>query len=261
MTISLGNALKSVIADEHWIKKTLIGGLISLVVLIGTGMMEAKGISAAVRITGIALYLIFGSFLLGFVISTVNKKLNNGLIGWSEWSEPNIMQKGLKFIFSYIVYTIVITILFACLVVAFTIIFGLVIGLIGYLINLALHLPTQFAGALLGLLFTVVFIIILLYFMQFISAALVSYYKNQKFHDLMALKKHYRMIKENQHAAWTLVGKTILFTLLFALIFIVACITIIGVIAIPFIYFVSRMALIDLYNQYGKEIDVDKYLA
>ena len=260
MGISLGNALKSVKDDEHWVKKTLIGGLLSIVFLAATGMMEAKGVSIGIRAAGTALYLIFGSIILGFLLSTANKKLNSDFEGWTEWSEPNIMQKGLKFIFSYLVYGIVITFLFILTAIVLTIAVSLVLGLIYYLIGLIINITPPAAKFLSAVIFTVLITVFSLYFMQFISAAMVSYYKNQKFHDFMALKKHFRIIKENQHAAWTLVGKTILYTLLFMLVFFAVGITIVGIVLIPFIYFAALNVIMDLYVQYGKEIEVGRYL-
>ena len=71
MTISLGNALKSVKEDSHWLKKVFIGGLIYLVSLIGEAMLEAKGVHIAVKASGIVLYLIFYSILLVCIYITI----------------------------------------------------------------------------------------------------------------------------------------------------------------------------------------------
>ena len=96
--------------------------------------------------------------------------------------------------------------------------------------------------------------------MQFVNAAMACYIKNEKFKDLMAFKKQFRIIKENKHAAWTLIGKGILFALLAGLVVLVLGITIVGVLALPFVCFIIAIASMNLYAQYGKQIDIGRYL-
>lgn len=260
MAISLGNALKSVKDDEHWIKKTIIGGLIFLISAIGSGMTEAEGASVWLVAVGMVLYIIFYAILLGFYVSATNQKLNNGLVGWTEWTDSNILFKGLKCMFSYLVYTIVVAILYILLTIAIVIISGAVIGLISYLINLVLPINQQALSVLFTVLLITVGIITSLYLCQFMNVAYLCYCNNFKFHDLMALKKQFRIIKENQHASWTLIGKSILFALLFILISAAVCITLVGIVTLPFIYFAGFMVLIELFVQYGKEIELGRYL-
>lgn len=259
MVISLGNALKSIKEDEHWIKKILIGGLIYLVSIIGEAMMQAEGAHIGIIAFGIVLYLIFYAILLGFMVSTTNKKFSSDFVGWTEWSESNLLIKGLKCLICYLVYTIIITILFTILTIIITAVFLIIVGFIGYLINSALHLPSQAMTVLFALVLGTVFTVSCLYLIQFLNVAYLCYCKNFKFHDIMAFKKHFLIIKENQHAAWTLVGKTILYALLFILITIATCISIIGIILLPFICFASFMALVDLCIQYARKIEIERY--
>ena len=219
MTISLGNALKFVNEDEKWISKTVIGGFITLAAIIASAMFQYPNAKAGVIIAGLALYFIFGALLSGFLLSTVNTRLNSDARGLTEWNEPNLLLKGLKFILSYIVYTFVITILFTVIGTVLTIAASIVLGIIYYLISLVLNIDPQVAAYVFVPVFIVLIVIFSLYLMQFISAALTCYYKSLKFRDLMALKKHFRIVFENQHAAWTLIGKIILYSLLFLLVF------------------------------------------
>jgi len=258
--ISLGNALSSVKDDEKWIKKIAIGGLISILALLGYCLSDSHSMSIGLRVVWFILYLISGAFISGFIITTAQNQINNDSNTWAEWSEPKLFFKGIKYILSYFVYIFTITIIFMLIGTILTLAVSLVLGLIYYLINLALNLNPQFVSTLAFIIFTILMIFVGLYLMQFLNAALISYYKNHKFHDIMALKKHFKMISENQHTAWTLVGKEILYGLLFLLIYIVLSITVIGVIAIPFVYFTSFIVITNLYAQYAKEIEIGKYI-
>lgn len=257
MTISLGNALKSVKEDSHWLKKVFIGGLIYLVSIIGDAMLEAKGVHMAVKVSGVVLYLIFYSILLGFMVSTTNKKINGDFTGWTEWSEPNIFLKGLKCMLCYFVYTLLLS--FICCFTIFVI--AAVVVLIGYVIGMVLPLSPQFAKIFLTIVCGTAFVVVFLYLIQLLNVGYLYYCKNFRFRDLMALKKQFMVIADAQYAAWTLVGKIILYTLLLILVSIIACITIIGIFALPFICFAFFMALVDLVVQYGRKIDIGKYLA
>ena len=257
MTISLGNALKSVKEDSHWLKKVFIGGLIYLVSIIGDAMLETKGVHMAVNSSGFVLYLIFYSILLGFMVSTTNKKINGDFIGWTEWSEPNIFLKGLKCMLCYFVYTLLLS--FICCFTIFVI--AAVVVLIGYLINMILQLNPQITDIFMIIVGGTAFVVVFLYLIQFFNVGYLYYCKNFKFRDLMAIKKQFMIIADNQHAAWTLVGKIILYTLLLVLVSIIACITLIGIFLLPFICFAFFMALVDLLVQYGKKINTDKYLS
>ncbi len=260
MTISLGNALKSVKEDEQWIKKVVIGGIVAAITTAGSIVADMNKASIGIQIAGIILYLVFAIYLTGFAVSTANKQINSDSNTLAEWADSSLFLKGLKYFFSYIVYAFVITILFSIFSIIITIISAIALGLIYYLINLVLPLNQQFITFIISVIFIALMIVIGIYFMQFINAGTACYYKNNKFHDIMALKKQFRMIKENQHAAWTLFGKEILYALLFILVLIIACLTFIGIILVPFICFTAYIVLTNLYAQYAKEIEIGKYI-
>ena len=258
MTISLASALKAVKEDEKWVKKLLIGSFIYVIMMIASGMIGMET-SNTVKAVGGALYLIFYFVIYGFMASTGNKMINSDSNQMAEWNEKNILITGLKFFFSYLVYCIVFILLFTILSTLLLIAITLVLGLIYMLISALLHVDI-YNNLLLPIIFGVITLTIYLYFVQYLNTAITCYYKNLKFRDIMAFKKHFRIIKENQHAAWTLLGKEILFTLLIILVCFLLTITIIGILALPFIFMAISIALVSLFAQYGKHIEIGKYL-
>lgn len=260
MTISLGNALLALKEDEKWVKKILIGGVIIIALIIATIMMEKGDFSILTRFVGSSLYLILGSFFMGFILSSGNKMINSSSNAMAEWSEKNLLLHGLKFLLCFIVYAVAFVFLFTLISIVLFLAIGLVLGLIYFVIGLLFHIDCQTASPIFTLVTTVLSIIFTLYFLQFYNAANASYLKNLSFKDLMAFKKQFKMIKENPHASWTLVGKEILYGLLFLFVCFVAAITIIGVILLPFIYFAAYIVITNLYAQYGRQIDIGRYL-
>ena len=259
MAISLANAIKSVKEDEHWVKKVLIGGVITAIAVTAGTVMQLDNLSAMPRIIGFIAYVLFGAFLSGFLLSTGNKMLNSDSNSMTEWSEPNLLIKGLKFMLSILVYCLVMTLIFTLISIVLSVVFGIILAIIYAIIIALFHIDAQALSPLIVVIGTVFGIVFGLYFMQFINAAYTSYYQSLNFRNLMALKKHFYIIKENQHAAWTLIGKGILYLLLFILLYIVACITVIGILVVPFITFAAYVVMINLYAQYGKEIEIGKY--
>ena len=260
MTISLGNAIKSVKEDNKWISKIVIGGFITAFAVAGSVVADMKNIALGIQIVGILVYLALSFFVTGFTVSTANKQMNNDSNTLAEWSDKSLFLKGLKYLFSYIVYALVITLIFSIFAAIVTVISIIVLGLIYYLINLALPLNQQFVTFLVSVVFITLMIVIGIYVIQYINAGIACYYKNTKFRDIMALKKQFRIIKENQHAAWTFFGKEILYVLLFTLAIVIACLTFIGIILVPFICFTAYIVLTNLYAQYAKEIEIGKYI-
>ena len=260
MAISLANAIKSVKEDENWIKKVLLGGILTLIVYAASGAMEMQNAAIHTRVLWFLLYLFFGSLVSGFILSTGHKMLNSDSNKMTEWSEQNLIFKGFKYLLSWMVYCIAIGLIFLLISFVFTLIVCLVLGIIYFAINAIIPLSSELVKLLFILIFSTLFVVLMLYFMQFISVACTCYYKNLSFKNLMALKTHFNIIKENQHAAWTLVGKNILLMLLFILIAIIFCLTVIGIIALPFVCFATYIVIANLYAQYGKEIEVGKYL-
>lgn len=259
MAISLANAIKSVKEDEHWVKKVLIGGVITAIAGAAGTVMQAEDISVVPRVISIITYLIFGAFLSGFLVSTANKVINSDSNSMAEWSENNLLIRGLKFILSVLVYCIVITLMFVLISIALSVVIGIVLGILYFLIITLMQLDAQVLSPLIIVVSGAFGIVFGLYFMQFVNAAYTSYYQSLDFRKLMSFKKHFRMIKENQHAAWTLIGKEILYFLLFVLAIIIACITIVGILAVPFISFAAYITLVNLKAQYAKEIEIGKY--
>ena len=257
MTISLGNAFKAIREDENWVKKIVIGGLISIIVGITCAVWESESVQLSSRIINFVLYLISGAFVSGFIVSTGNKMLNTGSNLMTEWSEKSLFLNGLKFLLSWIVYCIVLTLFLAIISVVLFIAGGIVFGIMYYLLSKALYIDMRIV---VFLILSALTIILSLYFMQYINAAYVCYYKNLKFRDIMAFKKQFMMIKENQHAAWTLVGKEILYVLLVCLITLVLCVTVVGILLLPFVYFAIHIAMANLYVQYAKEIEIGRYV-
>ena len=92
------------------------------------------------------------------------------------------------------------------------------------------------------------------------NVAFACFFKTLKFKDFIAFKKQFRIIKENKHASWTLVGKCILFTLSILLTLLVLLATVIGIILVPFVLFLGEFISYNLCAQYAKEIEIDKYL-
>ena len=255
MTISLGNAIKAVREDEKWLKKVLIGGLIAIVAAIGSCLLNSDATSLTMKIIGLGLYLLFGGFLSGFLVSSCNRMINSDSNALTDWSEPNLLLKGLKFLFSWLVYNLVICTIFCLIILAL----ALILVPINILLNSLIHSAplTDFISMFVLITLSIV---IFLYFMQFLNVAQTSYYKNLKFRDLMSLKKHFRIIKDNQHTAWTLVGKEILYILLFLLTAAILTITVVGILVLPFVYFAAFVVIIHLYSHYGRTIDIGRYL-
>lgn len=259
MTISLGNALKAVKEDEYWKKKTLIGGLLFLVYFVGLYIMVATE-DMTPKLIGLAILLVFLVFIWGFNIATGNKMINSDSNAMAEWTEKNLMLKGLKFILSWSVYVIAFVLLSTLISTILMFVISIALSLIYLVVYLLIHPDCTISGTIMTVIGSILYVVLVLYIMQFINAATISYIKNTSFKDLMSFKKQFRMITENQHAAWTLIGKEILFGLLLILVCLVLCVTVVGVLALPFVMFMAAVASIHLYVQYGKQIDVGRYL-
>ena len=261
MSISLGNALLSVKEDENWIKKTIIGGLIFIAYWISMYLIDNAETSTN-KLIGLALYFIFLIFIWGFHASTGNKMINSASNTMADWTEKNLILKGLKILLGYLLYVFVFSTIFTIISVIILLAATIILGFVYYLAGLLLHVDfkTVSSGVIAGLVLAIIGIWLLAWFVQFTNAALTCYFKNLRFRDLMALKKQFRIVKENQHAAWTLLGKEILFGLLMILVILILTITIIGIAAIPFVCFMASIVSANLFAQYGKYIEIGRYL-
>ena len=264
MTISLGNAFKSITEDEKWKKKILVGGLVYLVTEVAAQLFahfaEQGNVSNVTAIVSIIIAIITGVWLTGFQYASYNRTMNSDKFQMAELNDKNLMLVGLKAIFATlgwgILNLIILTIVGLIYAVVAAIIGAIIFGLLGLCIGFENQILTvcisifiSFAGILFGL-----------YFAQFINTAFAFYIKRLKFSDLISFGKHLLVILENKHASWTLVGKMILYTLATIAILVGLTISIIGIILLPFFIFACYFVCFNLITQYAKEIDIDKYL-
>lgn len=261
MTISLANALKSVKEDEHWIKKILIGGVVVLALAI-LSFIADKGFyqNAVLKLITIVLNIVLYVLFAGFIVVTANKSINSDSTKIAEWNEPNLLLTGLKYVGSTIVCGILLFLIFFVAGLVCGIALGIVGAIIYFLLSLICGGNCNFATQ-----FTMIFSIVAstilgLYVMQFIFIIYASYYKNLKFRDIISFKKHFNILKENQHACWTLIGKNILYCLLLLFAIVACCVTLIGIVLVPFVYFIACLAGANLVVQFGRHVDIGKYL-
>lgn len=258
MTISLGNAINCIKEDAHWPKKIFFGGLIFLLSSVASGFVS--GLSANTEPTigmffGFVILAIAGMFLTGFIFQSMHKVMNSDKFQMVEWNENNLLLTGFKNCCALIGYSILATIIFMGITILVSLVIGLVLGLGSLFLKQVLGdtLVINIVSSLIG-------IVIGLYFSQFICVAFACYIKTLKFRDLIAYKKHYQIIKENIHTTWTLIGKNILYSLLFALIVVLLAVTVIGALLIPFVIFASYFVAFNLLVQYAKEVKIENYL-
>lgn len=259
--MSLGNAIKDVQKDEHWVQKTF--GCYGLY-LLGTfvlgfvyGLSGSK-ITVGVVITAIASIVAL-LFLTGFIFKSANNVMNSDTFKMTEFSEKNLLLFGLKTVVGFIAFSFWATLVIFVLALVFSLIF-LVIFVAAYFILSTIHV-NQIVLAVFGtIVCTVGSIAIGLYFAQYFNAAMAFYIKTLKISKFFALKEQFEMLKENQHAAWTLIGKNILYSLLFIVIAVILCVSLIGIVALPFVTIYAYFVCYNLLDQYAKEVNIDKYL-
>lgn len=256
MVISLANAIKSVKEDENWLKKCLIGGI--LILLSNLSAIPISNFS--VRITLLLISFLAICYYLGFWLSTGNKMINGTEDKMAEWSQVNLLWLGLKYTFASIGYTLLLviaSILFSFLMFIVVLLIGVIVyAILAISHNTGNNVISFFASLLIG----IAGIVETLYILQFVQMMMISYFKTLKIEDMFNFKKHFNIIKSNQHASWTLVGKTILFILLFTLIFCALVITLVGVVLIPFVLFIGYIVMANLYAQYGRHVKIEQYL-
>lgn len=270
MSISLGNAIARVKEEPKWLKKILILGALLISVPFAFGILigmfgltpEAMETNPTTiflfTITYFLVLLPITAYFKGFIFQSMHKTFNSDKFQMVELSQNNLLIDGLKNLFSIIGYTIllgIISFVFLFVYILVITLFGVVISLIlSALISAkAVSIFSIILGTLANLLFG-------LYLAQFINAAFACYLKTLKFADLIAFKKHFQIIKENKHTSWTLIGKNILYSLLFLTVILVLCITLIGIILVPFVSIYAYFVAFNLLDQYSKEIEIEKYL-
>lgn len=270
MTISLGNAITRVKEEPKWLKKILILGALFIGVQIAYGILagmfgltpEAMETNPATMflftITSFLVLLPITAYYTGFIFQSMHKTFNSDKFQMVELSQKNLLIDGLKNVFSVIGYSILLEIILFVFLIAYI----LVIALFGVLISLILSalISAEAVSIFIVILGTLAGLVFGLYFAQFINAAFACYLKTLKFADLIAFNKHFQIIKENKHTSWTLIGKNILYSLLFLTVILVLCITLIGVILIPFVTIYAYFVAFNLLDQYSKEIKIERYL-
>lgn len=248
MTISLGNSIKGVTKDLCWKKKNFILGIICFISLLANGVATQCSGSVNVPFVLIAisaiLYITLTLYLCGFIIKTINNTMQSDSFKLANFSDKNLMLIGLKYIVGSILFLLPVTIVLV-LIIAILAFIGLVI------------LKKSLFGILL---MNVGFVILLVFFMLIFNVAYACFAKTMEIGGFVAFKKYFRIIKENQHKTWTLVGKVILLTLLLMLIMMILGVTVVGLLLVPFINIYTSFVVGNLLDQYAKEINLDKYL-
>lgn len=261
MTISLGNAISCIKEDAHWVQKILIGGFLFVLSFGGDYIVTnyAEKLNIIVMFVLFILSVLANFYLIGFILNSMHKVVNSGRFQMIEWNEKNLLLAGLKNFFAILGYSILLIILSIGILLLVFIVGGIALFAVLMLLkaitdnNDIMVLVTYIAT---GLLFVLAYI----YYMQFVNAAFACYFKTLKFRDLINCKKHYQIIKDNTHAAWTLIGKDILFLLACLGIAVLLIISVVGILLIPFVIFAAYFVSLNLVAQYAKEIKVEKYL-
>ncbi len=261
MTMSLANAIKDVRKDEHWIQKVLGCYVLYILGFLPVSLvyhLSGEAVNVGVLISAI-ISIVALLFLTGFIFKSANNAMNNDTFKMAEFSDKNLLLLGLKTVVGFMVFSFWAMIVIFALALVFSLIF-LVIFAAAYFILSAIHVDQTILvifGSIAG---TVGSIAIGLYFGQYFSAAMAFYIKTLNISKFFALKEQIDMLKDNQHAAWTLIGKNILYSLLFTVIVVALCVSIIGMFALPFVFIYAYFVCYNLLAQYAKEVDIDKYL-
>lgn len=269
MTISLGNAISCIKQDEKWKSKTIVGGVIFVIlpIILGLilGILEGLEVipensllpNAIINVASI----IFGVYVIGFIFTSMNRVMNSSdSFKMANWNEKNLMLTGVKSTLACSGWALMTLLVFGVGLVLTCLVFILAGSFICTLIHKSSGIELEAFKPILIAISGIVGSIYGLYLAQFINNAFACYLKTLKFKDLIAFKKHFQIIKENKHKNWTLVGKNILFSLAIILTILVLTLTIVGIVLLPFVFFLAYFVSYNLVAQYAKAIDIDKYL-
>ncbi len=252
MGISLAKAITSVKEDDNYILKITVGGLLTVIPFILCIFAFVQDKLILLIIASIVAMILAGLYITGFVFETGNKQLNTDSPDMAEWKNTSLLKTGLKTAVVYFVYSVIIVI--------FSFIIGFVVGLLAVISALLLKSISFIStDIILAVLSNLVGIFVGLTVALFINAAFTSYMVKLKVGDMLALKKHHKIIRENSHASWTLIGKMILYAILFSFISLVLAAFVVTSALLPFLYFAACIVYINLLVQYGKEINIHKY--
>ncbi len=274
MTISLGNAITRLGQEPKVVKKVIGLGLILFLVpfiqgiimgMLGfpttTENLSEEAVAAAMTMPMFVAFLMtlpVWAYVTGFLFQSMHKTFNSDRFQMVEFSQKNLLVEGIKNFFSMVGYFILVEIIMLVAILLLSIAIAIVVLVLNLILS-AIFGPAV-ASILTVVLALAVGIVFGLYITQFINAAFTCYLKTLKFSDLIAFNKHFNIIKKNKHASWSLIGKGILFSLLYMLVIVVLCATLIGVVLLPFVVVMAYFVAFNLLDQYAKEIQIEKYL-
>lgn len=259
MSISLFEAIKNVRDDDNWALKTFLVSVFMFIYSVLINFTELK-LDPKVTLIAVALGIATGVYIFGFIFKTVHKGLNSDNFKFANFNDQNLMLIGLKgwgsiLLYSIIVYLIsvfVFCILGILLALMGMLVYGLLVSVLGLNQNIVLAVIIIFAIILL--------VLISLFVTMFMNTAMICYYKNLRFTDILAFDIHFKIVKENYKTCWTFVGKTILYSLLCLLVFLALAISLVGLLLIPFVYAYAYLVYCNLQVQFAKTIQIEKYI-
>lgn len=260
MAISIFEAINNVRDDKNWAVKTFLVSVFMFASSILVNFTELE-INGWIILIAVVLGLTAGIYVFGFLFKSVHNALNSDSFELANFNDANLLLVGLKGWLAFIGYYTIIYFIFAFIFIIFGIIFALLSMLIYGILVTILGLSQNVVigvGIIAVILLT---IIISLYFGMFVNTATVCYLKRLNFTDIFALDTHFAIIKENHKLCWTFVGKTILYSLLWLLVFLVLAISLVGWLMIPFAYAYAYLVYYNLQVQFAKTIQIEKYLA
>lgn len=255
--ISLFDAITCITEDKKWISKCVIGSILYMVAALfyaGPEILKEFNINIAenMKLVMYFIYLILSVYFTGFLCKTANRAVNSSEeFQMAKWDEK-LMLIGLKASLSISVYILLLVFIMFILYMLVTLIcgsFGIIKNINPGTVYIYLTLLCLVVGIICGI-----------YITQLVNTAIACYIKTLKIKDIIAFRKHFKIIKENKHAIWTLIGKNILAFLLFLLIITTLAVSVAGIVLVPFVGFVYAITIFNLLVMYAKEIEIGKYL-
>ena len=255
MAINVIDALTQIKNDKNWVKKIAIASSIMLLGVIAYAiavLLLSKDMYIASIVFSVVT-LIICLYVGGFVISTAHRTLNNEDFKLAELNEKNLMLKGLHYSLSIIGYGILVFAIIFLMVLILSFSIGLIYGLVGETVG-------NILTSIIGIIGIILYIPFILYLFILILIAFACYLKNLKFTDIIALPKHFAILKNHHKACWAMFGHQFLYAILFGVIVSILPITIVGILLIPFAYLTAYIWCNNILAQFAKEIEIEKYL-
>ena len=249
--MDLMEAFANVTKDTNWMKKIAIGGgllLLSVIAEIISIFLFESSTGFMWSIIPFIISVITVLYPTGFIFSTLRKQINENTDLMTDWTEKNMLLSGFKSCLSMI------------LILGVFMIAGTAITLIG---SFSISSLFKNSSALGWILFVLLIVILLLYFLfiyLIFPISLVCFGKTFKISSSVNFKKIFAIFKENQKEVWILFAWGIVFCAIYSIVLTMFCITVIGIIAFPFLYFYFFIVCINLLAQFAREIDINKYL-